>query len=73
MADLIINDLKINKFSRAYQAINRLQLQKYSREYEAKYDEKFNPRGYFIQSLDGEIIQTGLTKAEAIKLCREVK
>ena len=73
MADLIINDLKINKFSRAYQTINRLQFQRYSREYEAKYNEKFNPKGYFILSMDGEIIQTGLTKAEAIKLCREVE
>jgi len=73
MSELIINGLKIDKFSRVYQTINRLQLQRYSREYEAKYNEKFNPRGYFIQSLDGEIIQTGLTKAEAIKLCREVE
>lgn len=73
MADLIINDLRISRYTRAYQALHKLQLQRYAREYEAKYNEKFNPRGYFIQSMDGEIIQTGLTKAEAIKLCREVE
>lgn len=73
MADLIINDLKISRYTRAYQTLHKLQIQRYAREYEAKYNEKFNPRGYFIQSMDGEIIQTGLTKAEAIKLCREVE